>query len=276
MALLMVTAGHLLLALCLRTPSVQGFKPIHWRHTSRIFSSMAGSDGEGMTDIGGSTGVVEPYNTDDHDGFISWRARLEISIARSRKIRGSNFVQIATIANGEPRCRTVVFRGFQRLPTSHALAREYEGMSCVMKMITDKRSSKVAEVLSQSSAEMVWWFSKSSEQYRIRGEICFVGAGEFSMDDDKTLSLARKEQWGNLSDSAREQFFWQDPGKDYSGDCAVPNGGRDEEGNLLEAPRSFLLMFLLPTRVDYLRLGDNFRQVDELVDNVWINKRFNP
>ena len=232
------------------------------------------TDANGMTDIGGSTKAVERNN--DTSAMISWKARIDGSIARSRKIRGSNFVQISTVSNGEPRCRTVVFRGFQKLPSDHPIAAECEGMSCVMKMITDNRSNKVSEAASQPSAEMVWWFSKTSEQYRIRGDLCFVGGGDFDADLDKELAAARKEQWGNLSDSAREQFFWQEPGIDYSGESIVPTGGRDEEGNLLVAPPSFLLMFLRPKRVEYLRLGDNFRQIDELVDKQWVEKRVNP
>ena len=47
------------------------------------------------------------------DGVVPWRERITDSIARSRKIRGGNYVQLATVdANNAPRCRTVVFRGF--------------------------------------------------------------------------------------------------------------------------------------------------------------------
>eukprot|EP00957_Ditylum_brightwellii_P090721 6909381-Ditylum_brightwellii.AAC.1 len=85
-------------------------------------------------------------------------------------------------------------------------------------MITDDRSSKVAEVSgrTEQSAELVWWFSKSSEQYRIRGKIQFVGgAGKFELDGDEFFAQARKQQWGNLSDMAREQFYWKEPGVPY-------------------------------------------------------------
>jgi pyridoxamine 5'-phosphate oxidase len=101
--------------------------------------------------------------------------------------------------------------------------------------------------------------------------LAFVGAGE-----DKILTSTRKEQWGNLSDPVREQFYWQSPGIDFSGDSIVPAGGRDEEGVLLSPQDNFLLMFLLPHEVDYLRLGDNYRQVDQLKDGAWISTRVNP
>jgi pyridoxamine 5'-phosphate oxidase len=273
MRLVMCVMASQILVLCLRTFPSRAFKPPLQGHPSRAFCTMS-SDAAGLTDIGGIAEVE--LKGGDTNANISWKARIDTSIARSRKIRGSNFVQISTVSNGEPRCRTVVFRGFQKVPSEHPIATECDGMSCVMKMITDNRSNKVSEAAVQPCAEIVWWFSKTSEQYRIRGDLSFVGGGDFDSDVDKVLAAARKEQWGNLSDPAREQFFWQEPGIDYNGESIVPLGGRDAEGNLLEAPQSFLLMFLRPKRVEYLRLGDNFRQIDDLVDDQWVKKRVNP
>jgi len=93
----------------------------------------------------------------------SWRSLLEVSIAKSRKIRGSNYVQISTVnKEGEPRCRTVVFRGFLNggnLPEDHAMSPQnggdFDGKPVVMKMCTDLRSKKVGEVAHQPISEMV-------------------------------------------------------------------------------------------------------------------------
>jgi hypothetical protein len=271
---------------------------------------------------------------DDHDGGSitppNWKERIDVSIARSRKIRGSNYVQLSTIDVGsmEPRCRTVVFRGFLGggavVPSSAAALSDapivggrttssdyYRGGGedapdggggggcyyygdCVMKMITDSRSGKVREATSSSGddadanaeeeneeneeneekekkkkkndvAELVWWFSKSSEQYRVRGRLRFVGGGgEYGDEPGGYLERERRRQWGNLSDMAREQFYWGDPGVAYSGRPDVPAGGRDpDDGTVLPPPPNFLLMLLIPTRVDYLRLTDNYHQVDE-------------
>ena len=133
-------------------------------------------------------------------------------------------------------------------------------------------------------------FPKSSEQYRIRGKLQFIGndgplyAYSDSTDHictDKEYFIAqRKQQWGNLSDMAREQFYWEDPGLSYTSTWAdgkgIPTGGRDEEGKVLPPPDTFLLMLLYPTAIDYLRLGDNFRQVDRWDDGQWTSKRVNP
>lgn len=227
--------------------------------------------GAGLADIGESAQALSKSPE------RSWKSRMDESIARSRKIRGANYVQLSTVSDGEPRCRTVVFRGFQSLPGTHPVSVECgEGQSCVMKMITDNRSNKVSEASQQSVAELVWWFAKSKEQYRIRGRLCFVGGGQFEYDGDKVLTSARKEQWGNMSDPAREQFFWQEPGIPYSGESTVPAGGRDTDGKLLEPPDTFLLLLLLPSRSDYLRLTDNYRQIDELREDKWLAERVNP
>lgn len=209
--------------------------------------------------------ISNTYNTDDaaaNTCMISWRRRLESSIGKCRKIRSSNYVQIATVTeDGEPRCRTVVFRGFLRtLPSMHPMggASSYcDDKPCVMKMCTDLRSQKVREISHRPIGELVWWFPKTSEQYRIRGTVTLVGGDE---NDDSSLWIARKELWRNLSDPARESFL--DDDSNVAGHCG---GGRDENGKVVPPPNNFLLMLLEPKHVDYLLLGPNqYRQIDQL------------
>lgn len=219
--------------------------------------SSADDSNVGLGDIGG--------DKEDSGGAMemqSWYDRIMVSSAKARKIRGGNYVQIATVnEDGHPCCRTVVFRGFLTL-SSPALGVDTLGSQkyVAMKMITDARSDKVAQILKNPSCEMVWWFSKSSEQYRISGTLKLIG-GDIA---DEELANARKQQWGNLSDQAREQFFWDQPGT-YSGESTVPAGGRNEEGSVLPPPSSFKLLLLIPERVKYLRLTDNYAQADEFV-----------
>ncbi len=254
----------------------------------------------GLAEIGAKEGTKE-HTIDSNikistDPISSWREKIEISIAKSRKIRGGNYVQIATVdpETLEPRCRTVVFRGFLKnnqnsasAATQGLLSSSSSSLPFIMKMITDKRSNKFSEVTNAdtnndttllNTVEMVWWFSKSSEQYRIRGQLKFVGEDE----EDQSLLTARKEQWGNLSDMAREQFYWVDPGLNFDDNESesalkqIPAGGRDENGKVLPPPENFLLMLLYPKRCDYLRLTDNFRQIDDLKEDEWEANRVNP
>mmetsp|Transcript_27646 Transcript_27646/g.50188 ORF Transcript_27646/g.50188 Transcript_27646/m.50188 type:complete len:300 (-) Transcript_27646:8-907(-) len=250
--------------------------------TSRSMSSIPDDAAAGLTDIGSKNGVKSVSSNNE----TTWREKIAISAAKSRKVRGGNYVQLATVdpTTNEPRCRTVVFRGFLPIPQEDTNAQHgiCSGQSCVMKMITDLRSSKVSEASSNKGnnnndvAELVWWFGKSSEQYRIRGKLVFVGGGHFETDHDEFLARARKEQWGNLSDVAREQFYWKDPGVPYEDQNAVPPGARDEQGKLLPPPDSFLLVLLYPKYVDYLLLGENYRQVDQFKDGEWSFSRVNP
>ncbi len=143
-------------------------------------------------------------------------------------------------------------------------------------MCTDQRSKKVSQTKEQAVAEMVWWFPKTSEQYRIRGKLILVG----NESDDKPLTIARKELWGNLSDPARESFLGSlVPGEAYEKDdnTLVPIGGRDQDGKPVPPPENFLLMLMDPTNVDYLRLtGDQYRQVDARTQGEWSLQRVNP
>lgn len=206
----------------------------------------------------------------------SWIDLMGVSIAKSRKIRGSNYVQISTVTkDGEPRCRTVVFRGFlnsSNFPEEHSMSPQngghFQDKPCIMKMCTDLRSNKVAENAHQPISEMVWWFPKSSEQYRVRGNMLLVGDDL----DDRSLQISRKELWGNLSDSARDSFLDDEE--------IPPVGGRDEDGKVVPVPSTFLLMLLNPTHVDYLRLtGAQYRQIDQRDDtskSAWSSKSVKP
>ena len=227
----------------------------------------------------------------------AYRVRLDISMAKSRKVRGGNYVQLATVTNdGFPKCRTVVQRGLLR-----------QGDHSVLKFITDKRSEKVQQIASNPKCELVWWFLKTSEQYRISGELTLVG------NDSQNVELlqARKQQWGTLRDTAREQFYWEQPGvplnesneeeeeeeeettttsegneeektktaaaEGGSGKMVIPTGGRGEDGKVLPPPDTFLLMLLWPKKVDYLRLSDNSRVVYQRTDaGDWTKEHMTP
>ena len=281
--------GYRLICLCLSTSTssrsflAAGFYPT----TSSAFAS-ARNHKSSPSQRTMSTEVTPGPSPGTDDASMSWRSLIDISIAKSRKIRGSNYVQLATVdSEGEPRCRTVVFRGFQSLDQDHPLSMSssLDGKSCLLKMCTDLRSQKVQETKQQSTAEIVWWFPKSSEQYRIRGTLLLVGNANNNenSDDDKTLLIARKELWGNISDPARESFLGTAvPGAPYAPDTttsSIPTGGRDPEtGKPVPPPANFLLMLLKPTSCDYLRLvGDQYRQIDTLNgEQQWSYQRVNP
>lgn len=228
----------------------------------------ANGDGDSVKD----NGIVASSNMDN------WTERIKISIAKSRKVKGGNYVQIATIESDavtgqmQPKCRTVVFRGFLPLVPS-----QDESISTVaLKMITDARSEKVTHLKHNDGAEMVWWFSQSSEQYRISGKCRLIGE---SSDDGEEAYLGKERitMWKNLSDPAREQFYWLEPGKSFAGAPSTPAGGRSEEGVILPPPSNFLLLLLIPSKIHYLRLRDNYAQKCSWEGgDGWVSRRVNP
>ncbi|CAK4074559.1 unnamed protein product [Aphanomyces euteiches] len=182
----------------------------------------------------------------------SWTERIEKSIKKSRRIRGGNYVQLATVdAEGRPHCRTVVFRGFVDLPSGRT----------AMKMITDARSDKVVQIQHNPLCELVWWFSQSSEQYRFEGTL------ELITSESPDFQDVRTHQWSALSDPARAQFFWSNAG--------LFDPQVDAEGvsttEASDPPNTFVLVVLTPSVVKYLRLHDNYAQEEAwTTPNGWI------
>jgi hypothetical protein len=83
---------------------------------------------------GAGRGTQRPVRELDQSN-TAWKERIEVSIAKSRKVRGGNYVQIATVdSDGFPHCRTVVFRGFMDVPSSSGSL-----PMVAMKMISDNR-----------------------------------------------------------------------------------------------------------------------------------------
>jgi len=288
----------------------KGFRILR-QPTSRIkVQAMATS--ASASDIAHGSGreaIGVPSNPDESLSCVleCWTERIKRSIAKSRKIKGGNYVQLATVesdssvpgsesgsgsGSGEettigclprPKCRTVVFRGFLPLETPGALGFP-SSAPLALKMITDSRSSKIGHIAANSNAELVWWFSQSSEQYRVAGNLVVIGGGtdetgrEGQQQQLWHLHNERLSMWKQLSDPAREQFYWHSPGRTFDELARVPPGGRDAQGTILPPPETFLLMLLVPTHVHFLRLRDNYAQTCHWDHQscAWTSLRVNP
>ena len=145
----------------------------------------------------------------------------------------------------------------------HGIGTQREADRMLMKFVTDGRSGKVRE--SELLSEVCWWFPRTSEQFRIRGQLRYVGGEVGGWEGE-----ARVEQWGRMRGEAREQFFWPAPGEVWGGE---EQGGSREEGPKVEEgedeeeipppPDNFLLMLLDPVAVDHLDLKKNVRYKHE-------------
>lgn len=164
---------------------------------------------------------------------VHWRKRIDYSISLGKKGKHSspsNYIQLSTVDNNLkdksfpiPRNRTVVFRGFLSNRTTNGVSDTSFVRNDVIKIITDARSCKIIKELnSVHYAEINWWFANSNEQYRISGQVKYFsykaalaqaesGSSDSGANLDTFYNFSVKDQWNNLSDKAREQFYWADP-----------------------------------------------------------------
>ncbi|HEY9641740.1 MAG TPA: Npun_F5749 family FMN-dependent PPOX-type flavoprotein [Coleofasciculaceae cyanobacterium] len=166
-----------------------------------------------------------------------WRSPLARALHRNRSLVYARYLQLATVrADGRPANRTVVFRGF------------LDGTN-QLKFITDTRSQKLEQILLQAWAEACWYFPKTREQFRLLGELQLVTADHPAPE----LLKARQLLWQDLSDAARSQFVWADPGAPRADADAFAVAPPDP---LTPLP-NFCVLLLDPDQVDHLELrGD--------------------
>ena len=157
-----------------------------------------------------------------------WRDALDHAIARNRRDAHHRYVHLATLGeDGYPANRTVVFRGF--------------GDAGELKIVTDRRSGKVSQIAASSAAEVCWYFTRSREQFRIRGRLSII-------DAESSGAAGRQAAWQALSEAAREQFYWAPPGEPLDTTAAPESPGS-------KPPHNFLLLLLTPENIDHLQLS---------------------
>lgn len=172
------------------------------------------------------------------DDLAPWRSHIARALHRNRAKPDSKYVQLATISpEGLPTNRTVVFRGFLK-PTNR------------LQFITDTRSEKFQHIQQQPYSEICWYFTKTRQQFRLAGNLVFVT----SQNKDTDLLKARQIMWQNISNSARLQFAWANPGKVRQ---STPKAFNPEPPSETRPLENFCLLLLEPEKVDYLELrGD--------------------
>lgn len=186
-----------------------------------------------------------------------WRTTLSRALHRNRSLPNARYFQLATInPQGQPTNRTVVFRGF--LDNSNQL-----------QIITDNRSEKIKYIYHQSVSEICWYFPKTREQFRISGNLSII-------DESHHNQAVRLTVWEKLSDSARQQFTWPDPGQ------TLTENKQDffQEISSKNQPLSnFVLLLFNPYKVDHLELRGNPHQrtlycFDDSKN--WVKQELNP
>ena len=183
---------------------------------------------------------------------FSWIERLEVALKKNRRDPASKYFQLATIKpDGSPANRTVVFRGF--------------GSNEEIQLISDTRSQKISELKQKKNAAICWYFSKTREQFRISG----VVKTELSRGSDLAQEL-----WQKISEQARSQFYWPEPGHEFE---ELAQDFSSIDVNSSTPPEEFCVLRFSPVEVDYLLLRGSpqarFRSYRG--NGSWISKRIN-
>ncbi|KAF3887139.1 MULTISPECIES: Npun_F5749 family FMN-dependent PPOX-type flavoprotein [Nostocales] len=193
------------------------------------------------------------------ENLAPWRSPLARALHRNRSEPHSRYFQLATVqGDGRPANRTVVFRGF--LDDTNQL-----------KIITDTRSQKFDQIKNRAWGEACWYFTSTREQFRLAGELILVDANHF----DPKMQKARQMAWQEISDNARLQFAWPDPGEPRSSQEAFSPSPPDSTLPLA----NFCLLLLDPVKVDRLELrGDPQNRWCYLLDElqIWSVVEVNP
>ncbi len=166
--------------------------------------------------------------------LASWRSPLARALHQNQSLIYARYLQLATVTpEGQPNNRTIVFRGFLEQTNQ-------------LKFITDSRSQKVEQIEKNPWGEVCWYFPQTREQFRLRGKLTLVKAN----NPHPKLAKARLTTWQEISDNARQQFTWPNPGKNRVEASAFEL----PPPNLANPLLNFYLLLLDPTKVEHLEL----------------------
>jgi len=177
---------------------------------------------------------------------MTWQEALRRAKRRAKKHPVARYAQLATVDEGEARCRTVVVRGI-----------DDDGIG----FVTDGRSAKVGQLAANDRAELCWYFVGLREQFRLRGLIETLEGG------------ARAEAWAQLSPPGRGTFFNPPPGTPRSEEDTFVS-----ESHAPEPPDTFVAMALRAERVERLELrpSPHERTAWTLDGEAWVEERLRP
>ncbi|MDP5133093.1 MAG: pyridoxamine 5'-phosphate oxidase [Paraglaciecola sp.] len=185
--------------------------------------------------------------------YPPWRQRLARSLHINRSQLQAKYYQVASVgSDGRAKNRTMVFRGF--LNATHSLL-----------SVTDCRSDKIPQWNTASAPyfEICWYFSGSREQFRISGDVVLLSPSlALSVNESLLGGITKadilKQQWLNLSPTARQAFFAGTPKAPYdennhawAGNSPVKVMSHD---NLSTISEHFCVVLFIPEAVDYLNL----------------------
>ena len=181
-----------------------------------------------------------------------WRPLLKAASHREGRSPMGRWLQLATIAaDGSPRVRTLVFRGWR------------DGQT--LELFTDSRSAKAQELVHDHRLEVCWLLPKARCQFRLRGHALQMEAHDQDHREDT--------HWQQLRPEARALWGWPEPGALKEPNANFPSAIADGT----PTPENFLLLSLEITQVELLELTNSpHRRRRWLAEDGWIERDLNP
>ena len=181
-----------------------------------------------------------------------WRPLLRGARQREGRGPGSGWLQLASVAaDGTPRVRTLVFRGWSA-----------DG---ALELLSDARSEKPLELSGQGQVELCWLFRKAREQFRLRG----IAQVLVASDASETL----RDHWQRLTPGGRSVWAWPHPGQPFEPAGPWPEAVADGA----PPPPHLVLIRIQIQRVEQLDLKPHpHRRLCWDRGDGWVERRLNP
>lgn len=186
------------------------------------------------------------------DPLPPWRPLLRAAREREGRSPSARWLQLASVAaDGTPRVRTLVFRGWAGAAS--------------LDLLTDGRSAKAVELERQPAVELCWLLPKARCQFRLRGRRLVL-----TQEQDQAQRL---RHWQQLSPGGRALWGWPSPGQPLDRAASFPSALEDGH----DLPDCFLLLRFELTQVELLDLGPHPHHRRRWRNATgWLEERLNP
>lgn len=186
------------------------------------------------------------------DPLPPWRPLLRGAREREGRHPQARWLQLASVAaDGTPRVRTLVFRGWAG--------------AAALDLLTDGRSAKPAELARQPAVELCWLLPRARAQFRLRGTLQALPAALEQQE--------RKRHWQALSPGGRALWGWPPPGLPVDRQASFPETLPEDAA----LPPWFQLLRIAIQQVELLELSGHPHQRRRWrAETGWAEQHLNP
>lgn len=188
----------------------------------------------------------------ESDPLPPWRPLLRAARQREGRSPMARWLQLATVAaDGTPRVRTLVFRGWSA--------------ASQLELLTDGRSAKLEELQANPAVELCWLLPRARCQFRLRGQVQILPA--------EPAGPEHQHHWQALTPGGRALWGWPTPGDPFRASEAFPA----ELPADTPIPASFVLLRIALQQVELLDLSAHpHRRRRWCAATAWTETTLNP